>query len=278
MIWITGIFTSLLMSLLAYWEKSLSNSGVIGAVVVGTLLIGGTGWYGFLVLTFFFVSSSGLSKWSKRKKASNKKGDNIIEKQIEAKGDQRDLFQVIANGGIAAFSALLFTVNAHPIWIIMLASSLAAATSDTWGSEIGRWSRKAPRDCFTWKVVEPGISGAVSGVGTLASLIGAFLTALVALPLLIHEQVTIHPIILLFIITSSGWFGNWVDTWVGAKWQVRYQCNSCQVHTEQKIHCDSFTKQIQGINWVDNDIVNLICTLSAALFSGILYWVLNYIS
>jgi uncharacterized membrane protein len=160
----------------------------------------------------------------------------------------------------------------------MLASSLAAATSDTWASEIGRWSRKPPRDCFSRKLVEPGISGAISGLGTLASLIGAFLTALVALPLLIFEQVSLQPIMLLIIVSCSGWFGNWVDTWIGAKWQVRYQCNSCQTTTEKKIHCHAFTKKIKGIYWLDNDIVNLICTLSAALFSGIIYWFLNYIT
>jgi uncharacterized membrane protein len=96
MIWIIGVLISLLMSLLAYWKKSLSKSGAIGAIVVGTLVIGGTGWYGFLVLTFFFVSSSGLSIWSKNKKGFNKKDnilanhkDNILSNHVEAKGDQR---------------------------------------------------------------------------------------------------------------------------------------------------------------------------------------------
>lgn len=278
MIWIIGVIISLFMSLIAYWKDSLSKSGAIGAIIIGTLVIGGTGWYGFLVLTFFFVTSSGLSKWSKRKKGLNNKKDYILKRNIEAKGDQRDLFQVLANGGLAALTALLYAITSYPIWLVMLASSLAAATSDTWASEIGRWSRKPPRDCFSWKLVEPGISGAVSGLGTLASLIGAFFTALVALPLFIFEQVSVQPIMLLLIISCSGWFGNWMDTWIGAKWQVRYQCNLCQTKTEQKIHCHSFTKEVKGIYWIDNDIVNLICTLSAALFSGILFWFLNYMS
>jgi uncharacterized protein (TIGR00297 family) len=271
--WFIGFLISTIMAILAYWKNSLSKSGVVGAIIVGTLILGGLGWSGFLVLTFFFVTSSGISKWSKRKKYSenNRTYHPGVEKGIVVKGDQRDIYQVLANGGVASLGALLYAWTNNPMWIFVFISSLAAATSDTWASEIGRWSRTAPRDVFTWKKTEPGTSGAISGLGTWASFFGAFLATLAAIPLMIIEQISINMFAALIIAAFSGWLGNWADTWVGAKWQVRYQCSSCQQKTEQRTHCRQPTKQVQGIYWLDNDVVNLICTLIAGVLSGFVY-------
>jgi uncharacterized protein (TIGR00297 family) len=273
MSWIIGFLISTIMAAVTYWKKSLTRSGVVGAIIVGTLILSGTGWSGFLVLTFFFVTSSGISKWSKRKKhrGNNRTYHPSVEKDIVAKGDQRDIYQVLANGGVATLGALLYAWTSNPMWIFVFISALAAATSDTWASEIGRWSRTAPRDVFTWKKTEPGTSGAISGLGTWASFLGAFLTALVAIPLMVVEQIPLNMFAMLIVVIFSGWLGNWMDTWIGAKWQVRYQCVSCQQKTEQGIHCQQSTRQIQGISWLDNDIVNLICTLTAGVLSGLVY-------
>jgi uncharacterized protein (TIGR00297 family) len=260
LVWIVGLIASSFMAITAYWKDSLSKSGVVGAIGVGTLIIGGTGWAGFLILAFFFVTSSGFSKWSSRDEDSS----------IVVKGGQRDIIQVLANGGIASVGALLYTLTDDSLWIIVLSSSLAAATSDTWASEIGRLSRSAPRDVFTWKKVKPGTSGAITGLGTLASFLGASLTALVSIPLLIQVQLSIQMIVLLSVITFSGWLGNWVDTWVGAKWQIRYQCATCLQVTENKRHCQQSTKQIRGVFWLDNDMVNVSCTFAAGVVSGII--------
>jgi uncharacterized protein (TIGR00297 family) len=260
LVWIVGLIVSSFMAVIAYWKGSLSKSGVVGAVGVGTLIIGGTGWAGFLVLAFFFVTSSGISKWSSR----------IKESCIVEKGNQRDIIQVLANGGIASMAALIYAWTDEPLWIIVMVSSLAAATSDTWASEIGRLSRSVPRDVFTWKRVEPGTSGAITRLGTLASFLGAILTALISIPLLIQVQLSIQMIVLLSVIIFSGWLGNWVDTCVGAKWQIRYQCATCLQVTENKSHCQQPTEQIRGVFWLDNDVVNVSCTLVAGGVSGFL--------
>jgi uncharacterized protein (TIGR00297 family) len=196
---------------------------------------------------------------------------------IVEKGNKRDIIQVLANGGIASVAALLYALTDDPLWIIVMVSSLAAATSDTWASEIGRLSRSAPRDIFTWKVVEPGTSGAITGLGTMVSLLGASLTALVSIPLLIQVQLSVEMIVLLSVITFSGWLGNWVDTLIGAKWQIRYQCPTCLQVTEKKWHCQQSTQQIKGVFWLNNDMVNVSCTLMAGVISGFLVVLIRFL-
>ncbi|MGZ4122927.1 MAG: DUF92 domain-containing protein, partial [Tumebacillaceae bacterium] len=55
--WWIGLLGSVLIAGLAYWKRSLSLSGAVAAVVVGTLLygLGSVAWFGTLIL--FFVSS-----------------------------------------------------------------------------------------------------------------------------------------------------------------------------------------------------------------------------
>ena len=81
---------------MAYRRRSLSRSGVLGAVLVGTAIFGFGGWVHGLVLIAFFVGSSLLSHYHVSQKA------RLAEKF--AKGSQRDLGQTLANGGLAAAS------------------------------------------------------------------------------------------------------------------------------------------------------------------------------
>src|SRR5260370_26476630 len=65
-----GLFLSAVISLFAYRRRSLSPSGVAGAVVTGTTNFGLGGWGLGLLLTFFFVSSSMLSHFRAPEKAA----------------------------------------------------------------------------------------------------------------------------------------------------------------------------------------------------------------
>lgn len=51
---------------------------------------------------------------------------------------------------------------------------LASSNSDTWASEIGSLSRKKPIYIRTFKRIERGTSGAISGLGTVAAFAGLF--------------------------------------------------------------------------------------------------------
>src|SRR5712691_6390063 len=94
-----GFFFSSGISLVAYRRRSLSRSGIGGAIVTGTTIFGFGGWAWGLSLIFFFVSSSIFSHFRAQDKA-----ETAADKF--SKGSKRDIWQVAANGGIATVLAL----------------------------------------------------------------------------------------------------------------------------------------------------------------------------
>ncbi|HKF36345.1 MAG TPA: DUF92 domain-containing protein, partial [Ktedonobacteraceae bacterium] len=65
-----GLLLSAAISLIAYRRRSLSRSGVMGAIIAGTTTFGLGGWDWGLSLIFFFISSSMLSHFREREKAA----------------------------------------------------------------------------------------------------------------------------------------------------------------------------------------------------------------
>ena len=148
---------------LAYWRGSLSESGAIGALLIGTLTFGFGGWQWGVLLAVFFVSSSLLSHFKEaEKKAAAEKFD---------KGHRRDMGQVLANGGLGAVIATLSafvpesTVPAA-VWFYLFLGVMATVTADTWATELGTLSKQPPRLITNGKTVEVGSSGGVSLLGT----------------------------------------------------------------------------------------------------------------
>src|SRR5579884_1252335 len=94
-----GFLLSSGIGLLAYKRKSLSRSGIVGATATGTAIFGMGGWRFALTLIFFFISSSLWSHFRARDKAQTA-ADKF------SKGAQRDIAQVVANGGVATLMAL----------------------------------------------------------------------------------------------------------------------------------------------------------------------------
>ena len=58
---VLGLALSAVIGGLGYWRRSLSGSGVLGAILVGTVIFGLGGWVWGLLLITFFVSSSWLT-------------------------------------------------------------------------------------------------------------------------------------------------------------------------------------------------------------------------
>lgn len=157
-----------------------------------------------LLLLAFFVSGSLLTKG----------------------GGARTERQVLANGGVAALAALAGSWTAF-------AGALAAATSDTWASEIGRHSRSLPRLITNGTPVPAGTDGGITVLGTAGGLAGAALMGVLSgRPALVG---------------IAGFAGMLVDSLLGAT--------------------------IQGkLPGMDNDAVNLAATLSGAAVAVIVAW------
>lgn len=240
----------------AFALGALSPSGAAGAWVVGTVTFGLGGLTPAVLLVLFFVSSNVLSRLGGERK-----------QEVAAafsKGHRRDLGQVLANGGVAAMCSLLLGLTGNGLWLAAMVGALAAANADTWATELGVLSKERPRLITSGVLVEAGMSGGVTGVGTLAAAAGA---ALIGASAAVFEN---QPNLLLAGLLG-GLGGALLDSVLGATVQAMYFCPTCQRQTERhpRHTCGSDTLHRRGLRWLDNDGVNL----AAALVGGAIAWI-----
>ena len=255
-----GFLSSTGIGLLAYRRHSLSRNGIAGAVVTGTTTfgLGGSAWG--LSLIFFFVTSSLLSHFRAADK-SRTAADKF------SKGSQRDIAQVLANGGVATVMALGYGLAPSFSWRSVyeagFVGALATANADTWATEIGVLSYQTPRLITTGKITTPGTSGGVTLLGAGAAASGALAEGVV-FNLFKQRRSFLLPVIALL----SGFCGSLIDSLLGATVQTMYYCPNCQQETEKHIHnCATSTTYLRGIRWMDNDVVNFLATLSGSIIA-----------
>jgi len=219
---------------------------------VGTACVAaGWSWGGLLIA--FFVASTLLSRAGAARKDRRVGG-------IVAKGGERDATQVLSNGGVFAGAALLSILAPEwPGWTAVGAGALAAATADTWATEVGTLAGGVPRSITSMRPVPPGTSGGVTPAGTLASLAGAgFIAALAWAAGWPREAVVGGAAV-------GGFAGSLADSLLGATLQSRRWCDHCGAATERTVHsCGTTTRAAGGLSWLDNDRVNLAATLVGA--------------
>lgn len=240
----------------AYRARSLNKSGAFAALLVGTIVFGLGGWAWAVLLLLFFITSSVLSRaFKKRKQGLNEKF---------SKGHERDAGQVFGNGGLATLFVVVHALYPESgLGWAGFAASLAAVNADTWATELGVLNPTPPRMLTDLrKRVEKGTSGGVSLFGTMAALLGA---AVIALPAAWFTQ----DWVLFPLITFAGVAGSLFDSLLGATVQAMYFCPTDQKETEKHpIHtCGTATVHLRGWKWLDNDWVNLACSLFAVFLS-----------
>jgi uncharacterized protein (TIGR00297 family) len=252
------ILFSLVGATFSYRRKSLTFSAAWGAFFLGTALYLAGGPLFFILLMVFFLSSTFLSHF----KASLK---DPIATRIHAKSGPRDIAQVGANGGAALIMAVPFAISQNPAYLVAVAASFAACNADTWASEIGILSRKAPVSLITLKPVNPGLSGGVSLLGLWASLGGS---AVVALTYGLYQFAAGNSGVLLWIqigiITLGGLLGSILDSFMGAAIQAKYINHETGELTEKAAYNNKPNQLYSGITFVNNDFVNFASSLLAA--------------
>jgi uncharacterized protein (TIGR00297 family) len=270
-----GFFLSLLIAFLAYWRGSLSKSGALGAIIVGTLIFGLGGWAWGVVLALFFISSSALSHFKEREKAA-------VAEKFE-KGHRRDIGQVFANGGLGALVAVLSVVVPESVvpksaWFYLFVGIMATVTADTWATELGTLSSKPPRLITSGRTVEVGTSGGVSPLGTGVSLVGGLIIGLAAgICGALAGLVPASGVVWLSLVGAlAGTAGSLTDSLMGATVQQIYYCDTCAKETERKVHrCGTTTRPIRGYSWFNNDLVNLLSSLAGGLLAmGLGVWLI----
>lgn len=255
-----GLIFSIAIGGLAYQRRSLSASGWLGAVIVGTLTFGFGGWAWGLTLIAFFVSSSALSHYKeglKERRAAEK----------FSKGGRRDLGQALANGGLAALCAFAYAALGQPVALLAaFAGLMATVTADTWATELGVLSPHKPRLITSGRTVEPGTSGGVTLVGTSAAAAGALLIGMLFWGLLRLE----HGEAGLWVVLGAllgGLGGALIDSFLGATVQAIYAYPDGR-ETERRVARDGTpTTFLRGWQWLNNDMVNLLSSVAGALIA-----------
>jgi len=310
-----GLVFSVVIGWLAYRRRSLSRSGIAGAVITGTVIFGLGGLLAGLLLIAFFVSSSALSHYRAARK------QDVAEKFD--KTARRDLGQALANGGVAAVAAALSGAwlwsAPHPPqpagtpWILLgaLVGALATVNADTWATEIGVLSKHPPRLVTRLsRVVEPGTSGGITLMGTLAALAGAAFIGAMALLLcallwavagLLPGQNVAQPLALRWSQDPGVWLANipapgvaagfplagllaialaapiagligaMADSVLGATVQGVYYDASRRKETEKPVGRDGMPNPLaRGWRWLNNDWVNFISSLAGAVAAALI--------
>src|SRR5919201_6786199 len=200
--WLLAPLLALALASAARWRHALSPSGAVGATAVGTAIFGAGGLRAAALLLLFFGSSTALSRRS------------------AAVGPERTLAQVLANGGLPAALAVCAHVRPSRRLVAAYAGALAAANADTWATEVGALSPAAPRLVTSGRRVPRGVSGAVTPLGTLASLAGALVIGAG------HAALSRHPAAVLRL-GVAGLAGALADSMLGATLQAVYVCQGC---------------------------------------------------
>ena len=172
---------------------TLDTKGVLLALVlgIGIYYFAGTN-YLILMLVFLFFAAhiTRLGYYEKR--------------EMGVYEYERGWMNVVSNGIVPFFGALLSqTLGPMPFL-----GSLSAVMSDKFGSEAGVFDRE-PVELFTFKKVKPGVSGAVSYLGTIASLAGSIIIALAGF---VVFGITANQML---VIALAGFLGSFADSIAG---------------------------------------------------------------
>jgi len=249
-----GLALAFIFAAASYALRFLSASGSVGTFILASIIFGLGGWQWTVPILAFFLLSSGLSKFGKKRKAA-------YELMFE-KSDTRDAGQVAANGGIAGVIMLCwYFFPGYDGWYFIYLASLASVTADTWGTELGLLSKGSPRSVITLRRAPTGTSGAVSIAGFTGGVLGAFLIALSGL-FWMRGDALLSTFVLIVV---SGVAGSLVDSVIGATAQAKYRCGVCGKLTERNNHCGSAASLVAGVRWVNNDAVNWTCAIGGPL-------------
>ena len=282
-------------------KKSLSVSGAVAAFFVGfcSFVVGVR--FGIILILFYFTGSQ-LTKMGKRKKAQ-------IEEDYTV-GGQRSWVQVLACSILATVCALLYMMYVGEdccldfgetstwtgtglgdvvlfgvvmskkrlgayLWSLYI-SHYACATADTWASEIGVLAPGNPilitsLLLFRPKKVPPGTNGAISILGTLASILGGTFIGLIFFCFSYLLEITsIFGTIsypdqsgIILFGAFSGFLGSTIDSLLGCTVQATYYSKDkkCIVKKKPGDRPDESIIVVCGNDYLSNEGVNLLSTL-----------------
>lgn len=233
--WLVGAgLNAILLAIVAIIPKKLLTlAGIFHAWLLGVIIWGTLGWPGYLVVVFYFIVGSGVTRIG----MAQKEAAGIAEKRAGARGPEN----VWGSALIAALCAvgLLFVPDLKFLLSLGYVASFSTKLSDTTASEVGKAYGQRTFLITTLQPVARGTEGAVSLEGTLAGIVGSVAIAFV------------------------GWGANLIDIW-GIIWCVI--AAFIATNLESVIGATLQSKY----TWLTNEVVNIFNTLIGAISAIIL--------
>ncbi len=224
-----GLNTSLLAIALFLPKSLLTLSGVIHACGLGVLIWGTLGWQGYLVVMFYFLVGSAVTRIGMKEKEAA----GIAEKRSGARGPE-NVWGSALTGAICALGTLFVDEPYGSLLLLGYVASFATKLSDTTASEVGKAYGNRTFLITTLQPVARGTEGAVSLEGTLAGIIASVAIAFLGWGIgLIDLTGVLFCVIAAFIATN-------LESVIGATLQSK-------------------------VNWMTNEVVNFINTTIGAI-------------
>ena len=238
--WILALILNSILLIFAFIvpKKLLTPLGYFNAWILGVIVWGTLSWQGYGVVMFYFLVGSGVTKIG----MAEKEAAGIAEKRSGVRGPEN----VWGSALIATFCALgtlFFDDGWTQLLVLGYVASFSTKLSDTTASEVGKAYGKRTFLITTLKPVSPGTEGAVSLEGTLAGMVASAVIALVGYGVgLVDLMGIVYCIIAAFIATN-------LESVIGATLQ-------------------------ENLEWMTNEIVNIINTFIGAVVAILLAWLL----
>ena len=175
--WLVAVGLNTVLLPIAWFapKKLLTPAGLIHAWVLGVLVWGTLGWQGYLVVMFYFLVGSGVTRIG----MAQKEAAGIAEKRSGARGPE-NVWGSALTGALCAVGTLLVASPYRSLLLLGYVASFATKLSDTCGSEVGKAYGKRTFLITTLQPVARGTEGAVSLEGTLAGAAAAAFFSILA--------------------------------------------------------------------------------------------------
>jgi len=261
---IVSLVLSALLTYAALRARVITRDALVPSALVGfMILIGGPS--AIIPFATFLGSSSFVTRVGKERKeelgtAEDIRGRNW--KQVLAVG--------LVPGTLALLAGTAYLTNDTSLYQLLLTASvvgMAYSNADTWASELGVLSKSKPRLLIKpWVKVDPGVSGGVTLMGEVSSLLGSSIIALIYLGAQYLTSFIYHVNLVnlwfVVIVLLLGYLGEVMDSALGAVLQPKYKCPKCGVMTDRRIHvCGERAIRVMGSYDLENEDVNLLVSV-----------------
>ncbi len=249
--WLVGMGLNTILLVVAWIipKKLLTPAGYFHAWLLGVLIWGTLGWQGYIVVMFYFLVGSLVTRIG----MAEKEAEGIAEKRSGARGPE-NVWGSALTGTLCALGAWIINSQLlplpvppsplptpHSLLLLGYVASFSTKLSDTCASEVGKAYGKSTFLITTLQPVPRGTEGAVSLEGTLAGMMASIAIAFIGWSVgLIDLFGVLWCVLAAFIATN-------LESVIGATLQSKY-------------------------TWLTNELVNILNTLIGAFVAILFAW------